>query len=698
MAEMTEQQLGSLIDREFANAQGRPGGDISNERAQALDYYLQKPFGDEIEGESQVVTADVADVVDGMMPSLLRIFTTADNLVNFDAVGEEDVEAARQESDYVNYIFFKQNPAFLILFYWMFDALVQKNGIVKAWADETETVSQEKYKGLSEQEFRKLVMDPELEVTARAEREGFVPGPDGMLMPGIVHDVTFRRVKKYASIRVANVPPDEFRISTDANSLDPSTARFVGQERDITRSELIGMGIKKEIVDALPAVGNDATSNAEKTARNDKSDEQAPDAAGGDDKSQEKVRVREGYVKVDFDGDGRSELRFVLKAGDQVLENEICDRQPFHVISPQPMPHKHFGRSTAEKVMDLEVLSSKLVRETMNNLYHSNKPGHAVWESAIGDDTLDDLLTTRVGRIARFTRPVSEAYTTMTVPFTAGSSFSMIEYFAKAKRDRTGVSADSQGLSPEALKNIQTNVLVQALDIGRMKIEAVARIFAETGFKSLFLHIHELAQKFQNKKCVVELRNKWVEINPAAWHARKDMTVNIGLGIGTREQNLMHLEAIWGKQMALMEKGAYGTLVTPMNLFNTASEIVRNANLKNPSLYFTPSDQISIPNNEQAALVKQQQDLQARQQQLDGERQQLSAGNLQLKAREQMLEVERQRFDMRKEMEELKLEQRDLLRKERADQNDVRLRLEEIATKLTELELQYVTNVPGAKV
>src|SRR5690606_21385968 len=137
----------------------------------------------------------------------------------------------------------------------------------------------------------------------------------------------------------------------------------------------------------------------------------------------------------------------------------------------------------------------------------------------------------------------------------------MLEYFDKLKRDRTGISSDSQGLSPEALKNIQTTVLAQASDISRMKIEAIARIFAETGIKSLFLHIHELLLKHQDKETIVRLRNKWVKVNPQEWRTRLDMTVNIGLGIGTREQNLLHLDAIWQKQSDLVSNGGYGTIV-----------------------------------------------------------------------------------------------------------------------------------------
>ena len=140
---LTDKQIIDIVEAEFENSQGAPGGDISKERALAYDYYNRKAFGNEEEGSSKVITSDVSDVVDGMMPSLLRIFTTADNLVSFDAVGPEDERAAEQESDYVTHMFFKRNAAFEILFFWLFDALLQKNGYVKAWWDDTEEITTE---------------------------------------------------------------------------------------------------------------------------------------------------------------------------------------------------------------------------------------------------------------------------------------------------------------------------------------------------------------------------------------------------------------------------------------------------------------------------------------------------------------------------------------------------------------------------
>lgn len=681
MAKLTDDELGTLIDAEFDTAMGAEGGEVSSERALAWDYYLSKPLGNEVEGESDVVTSDVADVIDGIMPSLIRIFTTDDNLVIFEPQGPEDVRAAEQESDYVNYCFFKQNAAFLILYTWFFDALVQKNGIVKSWWDESEVITTERYCDLNEEEVAALMADPELEAVERDEHIKETVDPlTQQIVRATVHDIKFKRTTKQGRVRVENVPPEEYRISSDARSLDPSKARMVGQERLIKRSDLIAMGFDAEVVNDLPAHGN-VNMSPEQQARHDSSD----DTTGSPlDHSQDEILVREGFVQADRDGDGKAELLQVFRAGGKNLEIEDADSQPFHVISPQPLPHKHFGRATAEKVMDVQEVNSTLVRQVLMNLYHTNNPGHAVWEQAIGENTLDDLLTRRVGSHARFTRPVGEAYAPMTVPFTAGATFPMLEFWDKVKRDRTGVRADSEGLSPEALKHVQPTSLAPIMEEGKAKIELIARAFAETGIKSLFLRIHELNRKHQQKAQVFRLRNEWVPVDPSDWRTRYDMTVKIGLGIGTRQQNLLHLQAIAQRQKEAIDIGWGNLVLTPQNWYRTSAELVKNAKLDNPALYFQDPGQNMAPppNKEQLQLQAQQQQLAAKEQQIEQRRQQLDAQKAALDNLELRLTHS--------------LEKGELQRKISKDKDDFFIENEKLRNELLEIRQKYNSAQPTA--
>jgi hypothetical protein len=679
MAKLSDDELGALIDAEFETAMGSEGGEISSERARAWEFYLSKPLGNELEGESQIVTSDVADVIDGMMTSLLKIFTTEDNLCVFEPVSKEDIQAAEQESDYVNYCFFKQNPAFEILYTWFFDALVQKNGIVKSWWDESEEITTERYCDLTDAEVAQLMDDPELEALERDSHEIQVPvppelgAPPGLMIPQTVHDIKFRRTTKVGRVRVENVPPEEYRISSDARSLNPSKARLVGQERLIKRGELLAMGFDRSVVEELPAYDS-LDNSAEKQARRDTSD----DLEGSPlDESQDEILVREGYVRVDRDGDGKAELLQVFRAGGKNLEVEDADSQPFHVISPQPLPHKHFGRATAEKVMDVQEISSTLVRQVLMNLYHTNNPGTVVWEQAMGENTLDDLLTRRVGSHVRVTRPVAESIAPQTVPFTAAATFPMLEFMDKVKRDRTGVQSTSEALSPEALKHVQTTALAPTIERSMAGIERIARTFAETGIKSLMLRIHELNRKHQQKQQIVRLRNQFVPVDPADWRTRYDMTVNIGLGIGTREQNLLHLQAINARQREAIEIGWGGLTVTPQNWYQASAELVKNSKLKGVELYFQdPGNQMAPPPNpEQIKLQQQQQALAAQEQQIEQRRQQQDAQKAQLDQQQMTLEHQR-------EVAEIK-------RKAEADKDKFAIENEKLRNQLLEIQLKY---------
>jgi hypothetical protein len=621
------------------------------------------------------------------------MFTTAENLVQFDPVGPEDEPMAEQESDYVNYQFFKKNDAFLVLYNWFFDALVQKNGIVKVYWDDYEDQSVETYENLTMVELDLLLADEELEEMEVTEKPfNAVPGMGEQ--PVMIYDAQFKRTRKMGKVCVENVPPEEYRISRDARSVCPDDARMVGQECQKTRSELIEMGLSKKKAYELTAGTNIGEITEEKLARYDNDAEELNDAPQTE--GERKVTVYEAYIKVDYDGDGVSERRHVIMADDEILVNEYADRQIYHVISPQPLPHRHFGRASAEKVMDVQRVSTTLLRQVLTNLYHTNNPGHAVWEQGIGEDTLDDLLTTRIGRVARFRRPVNESYSPMEVPFTAAASFPMMEYFDKVKRDRTGVSSDAEGLKPDQLKNIQQSVMAQQMDLSRMKIEAICRIFAETGIKSCMMHIHELVRKHQNKEEIVRIRGKWVQVDPREWRQRYDMTVKIGLGIGTREQNLMQLTAIKDLQAQIVENGGMGLLVTPQNIYQTAAEFVKNANLKDPQQFFTdPGDQQAPPpNEEQMQLQKQQQELQAQQQKIVEQQQALEIQRVQLDAKDKEVKAEQNQtkmmIDAQKERENLQIEHKKVTNKMIVD-------MEKLSNELTKMELDYNRQLPGGK-
>lgn len=580
---MDSQTLKSIIQSEINDASGYIGGDLSNQRTKAMEYYLGEPFGNEEEGRSQVVSRDVADTIEWIKPSLLKTFAASDQAVRFDPEGPEDEEQSEQETDYCNYVFYKENEGFLILYTWINDALLQKNGIVKVYWDEKEETTREAYKGLDDDEFMKLMMDEELEPIEHSQYNTPFEtiGPQGPMMQEVlVHDVVFKRTRKRGKVSILPVPPEEFLINRDHNTLSVKDAAFVAHKVDRRVSDLIAEGYDRKTVEGLAS--EDSTSDTtEAIARRNLSDEYT--AMSRNDKSMRKVKVYECYIRVDYDGDGIAELRKVTYAGSEILDNEECDRIPFEAITPVILSHKFHGLSIYDLISDIQLIKSTLMRGMLDNLYLTNNPMKEVAEGT----NLDDLATNRPGGWVRTKMP--GLVNTLDVPFVAGQSFPMLEYMDRVRQQRTGVSENTMGQN-QAMLNDTAHGIERLMSAAEARVELIARIFAETGIKGLFKQIHELLQKHQDKAKVIKLRNKWVSIDPREWRTRMNLSAKVGLGTGDRLKMSQAIEGVMAIQEKLMAGGGKGILVTRKNIFNAVNDFAKYNGLNDAQAYFNDPD------------------------------------------------------------------------------------------------------------
>lgn len=594
---MDSTELKSILQSEINDAAGYIGGDLSDQRTKAMDYYHGEKFGNEEDGRSQVVSRDVADTIEWMKPSLLKTFAASDQAVRFDPEGPEDEEQADQESDYCNYVFYKENEGFLILYTWINDALLQKNGIVKVYWDESEETTREGYRGLDDDEFMKLMNDDELEPIEHSQYNTpfEVMGPQGpMMQESLVHDVVFKRTTQKGKVTILPVPPEEFLINRDHNSLSVKDAAFVAHKVDKRISDLIAEGYDRKTVEALPS-DDTISDTAEADARRNLSDENT--ASTRSDKSMRKVKVYECYIRVDYDGDGIAELRKVTYAGNEILDNEECDRIPFEAITPVILSHKFHGMSIFDLISDIQLIKSTLLRGMLDNLYLTNNPMKEVAEGT----NLDDLATSRPGGFVRTKMP--GLVNTLDVPFVAGASFPMLEYFDRVRQQRTGVGENMMGQN-QALLSDTAHGIERLMTAAESRIELIARIFAETGIKGMFRQIHELLQKHQDKAKVIKLRNKWVSIDPREWRTRMNMSSKVGLGTGDRQKLSMTMEGIMLQQEKLMAGGGAGILVTQKNIYNAVNDYAKYNGLNDAQMYFTDPES---PEAQQALQAQQNQ-------------------------------------------------------------------------------------------
>ena len=269
---LTKERLKALISQEITNSLGYYGGELSSQRKNALKFYLGEPLGNEVEGQSQVRSQDVLEVVESILPSMMRIFTQGESIVRFEPTGPEDVAYADQASDYINHVFNKDNNGYQILHTMFKDALISKNGFVKYYWKKDKEQKQESYENLTTAEYQALLADPEVEVI-EVEDTGTELDIAGQDFTEQTYNVTVKRVKEYGRVCIENVAPESMLVSKTATSLED--CNFIGQRVFKTRSELISMGFDKKIVNELP-VADEEIYNTEAFTRRSYDDETMP--------------------------------------------------------------------------------------------------------------------------------------------------------------------------------------------------------------------------------------------------------------------------------------------------------------------------------------------------------------------------------------------------------------------------------------
>ena len=661
---MTKRELAAYVEQEIQGSLGYGDGKLTQQRTDAMDRYYGKKYGNEQEGRSQIVTRDVADVIEWIMPSLMKIFTGGDKVVQFEPQGPEDVEAAKQATDYTNHVIMKQNPGFNIIYSWFKDALLQKNGIVKHYWDDTTEITREEYKNLTEEEFTSLLMDDTVEVVEHTAN-GELSEEDmmvGMQQQPLLHDVVIKRTNESGQVRIEPVPPEEFLINKYAKSVED--ARFVGHRVKRTKSDLIAQGYPKAKIERAFSA-EEAEYKSERLAR---FDFDGDSTYGGD--VDEGIWVTECYIHVDFDNDGIDELRKVTKVGDEILDNEAVDSVPFSSLTPVPMPHKFYGLSIYDVISDLQLIKTTLMRNLLDNMYLTNNGRYEVVE---GQVNLDDLMTSRPGGIVRVRTP--GAVSPLATPQLDQNSFNMLGYLDSIREERTGVNKNSMGIGDGGLKSHQTATgVAQVMTAAQQKIELIARVFAETGMKDLATSVYQLVQKYESPEKIVRLNNKWVTLYPADWKEKLDCTAQVGLGFGNKDMNLLHLGQLSQTIQMVAGHPAAGMMIKPKNVYNLIAEQIRAMGMKNVDDFITDPGEGDLP------------------QQGPGQEEQAKQAEMQLKAEELKLKLQKMQTESalkQKEMElEAQLAQQELALKAEEAQVNMQIKAQELEIKKADLALK----------
>ena len=644
MSKMDDYQLKSIVSSEITDALNHFDSEYSQDRIRAMDFYMGEPFGNEVGGRSSVVSTEVADTVEAIMPNLMRVFTANDKYVRFNARTSEDVEKAEQISDYVNYVINHDNEGYKIMYNWFKDALLFRLGVVKYFYEEEENVTEEEYNGLTESELAALLANPDIDIVEQQETVvSSYMEDDGTVVPlESNYDLSVRVTEKKGKIKVINVPPEEFLVNKRATSLED--AYFICHRTTMTVSDLVAMGYDRDEVEAH-AGNSDLELDEERTNRFQ--DLEAVTGTDAADPTLREVTYYECIMNVDFDGDGIAERRRVCAIGSNgshVLHNEPFDHVPFAVVSPVLMPHRLIGRSIYDMTEDLQVIKSTLLRQYLDSVYSSTLPRMIAVE---GQVNLDDLLEGTAGGIIRARAPG------MVQPITGasvgGEVRPLMDYLDNIKEQRTGMSKASQGLDANALQSTTASAISATVRGAQVKLESYARTMAETGVKELFKGILHLVTKYDNKPRIARLRNNFVPIDPREWTSEYDVVVQVGLGTADDEQKIAFLTQIATKQEQILQQlGPNNPIVTMSQYVNTLRSIAEIGGFKDADQFF---------NNAQQIMMAQQQ--QAQQQP------QMSPEQMQM---QQLMQLEQQKAQAQQALEQQKAEASIALQREKMEQ------------------------------
>ena len=632
---LDDEQLLDVLRRKEESAGQYVWGQLGREREQALKEYHRQPYGNEEDGWSNVVTSDIQDSVEWMLPALLNIFTATDRAVSFEPTRANDVDGAEQATDVCNYIFYKQNSGFLCLYSAIKDALMLRNCAVMWRKEPIERVEYFPFAGMTSEELAMAMQENDKIMESNTDT---IIGADGL--PVEVYTGKICRTYKENKIVVESFSPEELLVEREWTSPLLDDCPYVARLISVACSDLKQMGFDVTPADLKGSTFPEENSQGLRGITQD-SDHVTDDYSNEDDGALTEGWLRIEFVMIDADGDGVAERRCILRLEDRILSNEICDHVQIATASPVLNTHRWDGVSIADLVTDVQRMHTEMVRQVLNNLYLTNNPRAQVLTDSNWSPmaNIDDMLDSRPGGVVRVRQAGAVNYET--VPFSAAASMPMLEYIQGMRENRTGVSRVSQGLNPDSLNNTATG---RAMDMSAamQRIELIARIFAEILVKPIFKGIFKLLTDGDMQKIAFRLRDEFVEYDPKEWRDGYDMSINVGLGSSDKNAQVAKLQGIMLGQEKLMQLG----IATPKNIYHAASRLIEASGFKDVQNFIT--DPATIPPKPPQMPIElqiKQMELAAQAQQDDKRHQEKLAelqANLQLQASNDQRDAERE--------------------------------------------------------
>jgi len=671
LKKMTDDEVQDIATDALSSAVSFIESEISQDRIKSQRYFEGEVDIGQEDGRSKIVATKVRDTIRAIKPSLMRVFLSSENPVEFVPTSQEDVTNAEQATKYAHWKF-QQLDGYKLLNDAIHDALVKKTGILKIWWEDTTDAEIRSYTNVTEEELSAIVNEDNVTVLEHSSEMGMMTDETGMQNEQEKHSLKVSYEKKQGELKIEGVPPEEFIVDRNAKSV--SDAYIVAHKTEMRVTDLVSMGYDHEDVHELSGLSSDSTYTD--TEQFERMGYEQEDEENMQDPSMKLVQVTEAYMKMDKEGTGIASMYRILMAGgeNKVLECELYGEVPFAVFEIDPEPHTFFGRSVADLIMNDQDSSTAMLRGMMDNVALTNSPRQGYVQ---GQVNVDDLMNNEIGGLVRMKSP--QALVDIATPFVAGQVLTAMQYMDSEIEGKTGVTKASMGLDPDALQNTSATAARLQAQQGSAQIEVMARNIAEGGMKRLFKLMLELLVENSCEETMMRLNGQFQPIDPRVWNTGMDMTVNVGVGTGQEgERHAALTQALQMQMQIWTQYGSGNGMVTMTGIRNTLGDMLALQGVRNVDRYFSP-----LTPEIEAQLVQQQQ--------------QMASENPELSEADALVQAEQYKADKKAEMDMMKMQ----IEAQKALAVDDRERDEldqELIIKAAEILGRYGTQVDTAKI
>lgn len=600
---MTDAQLiGVIEERESKAADAKPTAQFYSE---AFNTYVGGPLGNELPDRSRIVMMEMFSVIEWIKPVLAKIFFGGPSVVKFRPTKTTSVDAAEQESEYINHLVTQRNDGFTTVMNWFTDAMINRNAYAIAYWEETVDTTESEYKHQPLEIAQLIFNDPDVEVYDVQQTE--VMSVEG---PQVLYSLKCRERQKQGKLCIDLIQPERVLIDANHKKLSLADCRFVEYVEEKTISELreLGFDVPDDVTDDY---GEDINADEVKIARESQIDGHTYDDDDDPDPSSRLVKVRTIFMRVDRDGDGIAELRRVIVVGRTILYDQPDDIIAIACLSPILMPHRHVGMGFYDVVKQLQDLKTQMARGLVDNMHLANNGRWFISEDVDQADFFNSRPNapvrvegdTVVGKAMPFQHPVLGPQIINTLEY---ADSVMENWTGASPRSLQGQTFDGNSINKTA------SGLSQIMSAALARIELIARFFAETGLRDLFLIAHALTLKHRRQQDIFELRGEWVAVDPRQWEKRSEMTVDTGLGTGDKQERISALQQLIAAQSSI---GRETRLAGPAQIHYALTKLTETMGYKDSDRYWARPEQAqqggleSLPEEQRNAVLAQLQQI-----------------------------------------------------------------------------------------